>query len=71
MSWNFGCCPSDIWFDELLDKRNNLSLIVSKTDPELWAIYDRYQDADNCKHLMIFLPANVPDEIPTGRGGHG
>ena len=64
VSWNFGCCPSDIWFDELLDKRNNLSLIVSKTDPEWWAIYDRYQDADNCKQLMIFLTANVKNQAP-------
>ena len=58
VAWNFRYDPSDIWHHELLDKRNNLSLIVSKTDPEWWAIYDRYQDADNCKRLMIFLPTN-------------
>ena len=58
VEWNFGYDPGDIWHHELLDKRNNLSLIVRKTDPEWWAIYDRYQDADNCKRLMIFLATN-------------
>lgn len=71
VSWNLGYCPSDIWFDELLDKRNDLSLIVSKTDPEWFAIYDRFRDADNCKRLMIFLPTNDAGETrrpkpPTG-----
>lgn len=63
VSWNLGYCPSDVWFDELLDRRNDLSLIVSKTDPEWWAIYDRFRDADNCKRLMIFLPTNDKAEL--------
>ena len=59
VSWNLGYDPSDIWYHELLDRRNDLSLIVSKSDPEWWAIYNRYQDADNCKRLMVFLPTNA------------
>jgi len=66
VAWNFGYDPSDIWHHDLLDRRNDLSLIVSKTDPEWWAVYDRYRDAENCKRLMVFLPTNVKDHSPTG-----
>lgn len=55
VSWNLGYCPRSIWFDELLDKRNQLSLIVSKTDPEWWVIYDQFRNAENCKRLMVFF----------------
>ena len=66
VSWNLGYCPSDIWFNELLDRRNALSLSVSKTDPEWWATYDRYRDADKCRRLMIFLPTNANVLAPAG-----
>jgi hypothetical protein len=59
VSWNLGYCPSDVWHHELIDRRNDLSLTVSKTDPEWWAIYDRYRDTDNPKRLMVFLPTNA------------
>jgi hypothetical protein len=59
VAWNFGYDPSDIWHHDLLDRRNDLSLIVNKTDPEWWAVYDRYRDAENCKRLMTFLPTNI------------
>lgn len=62
VSWNLGYDPSAIWYHELLDRRNDLSLIVSKTDPEWWAIYDRYRDADNCKRLAVFLLTNSQDQ---------
>ncbi len=74
VAWNLGYDPSDIWHHELLDRRNDLSLIVSKTDPEWWAIYDRYRDAENCKLLMVFLPTNAaavtvaePDPITSNK----
>jgi hypothetical protein len=65
VAWNFGYDPSYVWHHELLDRRNDLSLIVSKTDSEWWAIYERFRDADNCKRLAVFLPTNVTSP-PTG-----
>ena len=59
VAWNLGYDPSDIRHHELLDRRNDLSLIVSKTDSEWWAIYDRYRYDEKCKRLMVFLPTNA------------
>jgi hypothetical protein len=54
VEWNLGYCPNNIWFDELLDKRNTLSALVSKTDILWWAIYDRFRNVENCKQLTVF-----------------
>jgi len=46
---NFGYSPNNIWFDDLFEKRNELSLIVSKTDLKWWNLYQEYVQSDNLK----------------------
>ena len=53
--WNFGYSPNNVKFDRLVEKRNNLSGIVRKTDSDWWNMYDRYREKGNCKKLMVFL----------------
>lgn len=52
---NFGYSPNDAQFDELVEKRNHLSDIARKNDPDWWDMYDLYKEKGNCKKIMVFL----------------
>lgn len=54
VSWNFGYDPNTLWFNVLLEQRNELSSIVRESDPEWWEIYERFRMEDSCKNLMVF-----------------
>ena len=50
---NFGYAPNCIFFDECLDKRNEISEIVLKTDREWWLKWDRFHE-EKTKELNVF-----------------
>lgn len=52
---NLGYAPSNIWFDEMVDKRNIISTEVMKTDREWWDMFDHYKEGEDTKNLPIFL----------------
>ncbi len=51
---NFGYCPSNEYFDRILDERNKISQIIRENDSEWYKIYEEFEYRERVDKLQIF-----------------